>query len=107
MFNGGTYVSPDAWLPGDIGYGYTSDDPIIQGVNLFNSVPCLGGGSPPCYAPFPNIGPGDIVADHTSPISGVPVSNEVFTITHRVTTNVTKEADTYNTVIIYGISARY
>lgn len=107
MFNGGTYAAPDEWLPGDTGYGFTSNDTTIQGVNIFGSTPCAGGGNPPCYAPFSLTAPGDIVADHTAIISGSPVTNENFIITHRVTVDAAQPAGTYNTQIIYSISARY
>jgi hypothetical protein len=105
MFNGGTYVSPDAWLVGDIGYGYTSSDTSIQGANKFNGSPCAGGGSPPCYAPWSLTAPGDIIADHTSLVSGSPIVNEGFTITHRVTTDSSQQNGDYTTTIIYNITA--
>ena len=107
MFNGGTYVSTDEWLAGDIGYGYTSSDTTIQGVNKFNGSPCAGGGSPPCYAPWSLTAPGDIIADNDSTVSGSPITNEQFTITHRVTTDITQQTGDYTTNIIYVITARY
>ena len=107
MFNGGMYVSTDEWLAGDIGYGYTSSDTTIQGVNKFNGSPCAGGGSPPCYAPWSLTAPGDIIADNDSTVSGSPITNEQFTITHRVTTDITQQTGDYTTNIIYVITARY
>lgn len=107
MFDGGTYASPDTWQGGDTGYGYTSNDSSIQGSNLFNSTPCLGGGNPPCYAPFSLTAPGDIVADHTATISGASLADENFIITHRVTTSSSQQAGDYQTVIIFTITAIY
>ena len=107
LFDGGTYAVPDEWLGGDTGYGYTSNDTTIEGSNLFGSTPCAGGGNPPCYAPFSLTPPGDIVADHTDLITGTPVSNENFVITHRVTVNANQPAGTYITEVIYSVIARY
>lgn len=107
LFNGGTYASPDEWRAGDIGYGYTSNDSTIQGVNLFGGTPCAGGGNPPCYAPFATLAPGDIVADHTTNVTGTPVADENFIVTQRVTTNSSQPAGTYTTTVIYTVIARY
>jgi hypothetical protein len=107
LFNGGTYAAPDEWQTGDIGYGYTSNDNDIAGSNIFNNSPCPGGGAPPCYAPFSQIPPGDIVADHTSLVSGTPVTNENFILTHRVTVDPAQPPGTYQTTIVYTVTARY
>ncbi len=107
MFNGGTYALPDAWLSGDTGYGYTSSDTLVQGVNKFNPATCAGGGSGPCYVPFSLVAPGDIVADNTSTVSGSPIVNEQFTITHRVTTEDSQEPGNYTTVLTFSASAKY
>ena len=107
LFSGGTYGSPDEWLGGDTGYGYTSNDSTIQGSNKFGSTPCAGGGNPPCYAPFSLTAPGDIVADHTTNVTGTPVVNENFIITHRVTTTASQVSGDYQTTIIYTVTARY
>ena len=107
MFNGGTYASPDGWIGGDTGFGYTSSDTLVNGSNLFNPVTCLGGNAGPCYAPFSLSAPGDIVADNTSIITGSPIVNEQFTITQRVTTLPSQNAGAYQSNIIYSITARY
>ncbi|RKZ11407.1 hypothetical protein DRQ53_16045 [bacterium] len=107
MFDGGTYAAPDEWQSGDLGYGYTSNDNTIQGSNIFNSLPCLGGGNPPCYAPFTQTAPGDILVDHTATISGTSVVNENFIVTHRVTTSSDQQAGDYQTTIIFTITAIY
>lgn len=107
LFNGGTYAAPDTWLPGDTGYGYTSNDNLVAGVNRFNPGTCAGGGSPPCFAPFATVNPGDIVADNTGPVQGTAIVDENFLVTHRVTVNADQPAGTYTTSIIYTITARY
>ncbi len=107
MFNGATYAAPNTWLGGDTGYGYTSSDNSIQGVNKFNPVTCAGGGSGPCYAPISQSLPGDIVADNTSTITGTPIINEQFTITHRVTVDPNQPAGNYETTLIFSASAIY
>ncbi|NTV31323.1 DUF2341 domain-containing protein [candidate division WWE3 bacterium] len=99
MFNGGTYALPDTWLAGDTGFGYTSSDTTIQGSNKFSTGTL--------YAPFSLTGPGDIVADHTSLITGTSVSNEVFSITYRVTAPATQAAGRYVTNIIYTATPTY
>jgi len=107
MFSGGDYSSPNEWLPGDTGYGYHSSDTLVNGINRYNSGPCAGGGNPPCFAPWSMTFPGDIIADHTSLISGIAVTNEQFTITHRVTTGSDQPSGQYRSTIIYAITARY
>lgn len=107
FFNGGSYATPDEWLGGDIGFGYTSNDTTIQEVNKFGGSPCAGGGNPPCYAPFSTLAPGDIVADHTTLIQGTPVSDENFIISHKVKVSNIQPAGTYSTNIIFSVTARY
>ncbi len=109
-FTGGTYASPDSWQSGDTGFGYTSSDTSVQGVNKFQAATCPGGSTlaaPGCYAPYSQTKPGDIVADHTAAVSGSPISGEQFTITHRVTTSATQAARPYTTVLTYAVTAIY
>jgi hypothetical protein len=109
-FTGGTYASPDSWQGSDIGFGYTSSDNLVQGVNKFQNATCPGGSAlaaPGCYAPFAVTGPGDIVADHTANVSGTPLSNQQFTITYRATTLSTQAATKYNTSVVYTITPIY
>lgn len=107
-FDGGTYAAPDTWQGGDEGYGYTSSDTLVDGVNRFNAATCPGGGSGgPCFAPFSLSAPGDIVADNLGPVVGTPISNEQFTITHRVTTNASQSYGTYQTSVIFQATAVY
>lgn len=106
MFTGGTYALPDAWELGDTGFGFTSNDPLVEGINKFLPATCAGGGTPPCYVPFSTTTPGDVIADNPGPVSGTPLS-EAYTITHRVTGSETQDAGTYQTTIIYSATARY
>jgi hypothetical protein len=107
MFNGGTYAVPDAWLAGDRGFGYTSSDTLVQGVNKFNPPTCAGGNPGPCYAPFTQSLPGDIVADNQNIIAGSPIIDEEFTITHRVSVDSNQSPGNYQTVLIFSASAIY
>ena len=106
-FDGGTYEAPGEWLTDNRGFGYHSSDALVGGVNKFNSTPCPGGGSPPCFAPFSHSGPGEVIADHTANVSGIPISNEEFMITLKVKTDAGQPASTYSTNIIYTITAKY
>jgi hypothetical protein len=106
-FDGGSYANPAAWGGSNYGFGYHSSDTTIQGVDKFNPPTCPGGGAAPCYAPFSNTAPGDIVADHTSNVSGSPISNETFDITYKVQTPVTQAAGSYTTTLVYTIVPQY
>lgn len=109
-FNGGTYASPDTWGGSDTGFGYTSSDTSVQGSNKFQVNPCPGGtalASPGCYAPFSASAPGDIIADHTSNVTGTPITDQAFTITLRATVNATQQAARYQTILVYTITPLY
>lgn len=109
-FSGGSYASPDTWQGGDTGFGYTSSDTSVQGSNKFQNNPCPGGtalASPGCYAPFSATAPGDIIADHTSNVTGSPITDEAFTITLRTTVTAAQQAAQYQTVLVYSITALY
>jgi len=107
MFTGGTYASPDAWLGGDTGFGYTSNDALVQGVNKFSPATCAGGGAPPCYVPFTLTAPGDIVADHATGVLGTAIASEPFILTYRVTTTATQAASNYKTATVYSVTPIY
>lgn len=109
-FNGGTYASPDTWQGSDTGFGYTSNDTLVQGANKFQINPCPGGtalAAPGCYAPFSATAPGDIIADHTSNVTGTPITDEAFTITLRATVAATQQAARYQTILVYSITSLY
>lgn len=107
MFQGGTYASPGAWPGGfctggsNCGYGYTSDDTTIQGADKFS------GGT--LYAAFSTTAFGDIVADHTASVTGGtgPVTNEAFTITHKVSVDALQAAKTYQTEVLYIVTGTF
>jgi hypothetical protein len=108
MFDGGTYAFPDVWNPGDRGFGYTSNDALVNGSNKFNDAVCPGGGSGgPCFAPFSLFAPGDIVADNPGIVSGTPIEDEQFTITHRVVADETQATGIYQTTLIFQATANY
>jgi len=107
LFDGGSYASPAAWQGSNTGFGYTSDDSDIQGVNKFSPATCPGGGSPPCFAPFSLTTPGEIVADHTTNVVGTPITNQSFILTFKVQTTAVQPANNYNTVTVYSITPIY
>lgn len=101
-FNGGSYASPDTWQAGDLGFGYTSADTLVQGANKFQSATCPGGtaiAAPGCFAPMTTSTSGDIVADHPASIQGTPVTGETFNLTYRLTTNALQPAGVYTSTI--------
>lgn len=94
----GTYASPTTWA--GTGFGYTSSDTAIQSSgNIFSGATK--------YSRFSTTPPGDIVADHTSSVSGTPVSSEVFTLTYKVVGSGATPSGTYSTVICLGATAIY
>lgn len=107
-FEGGSYALPAGWPSGqctslvNCGFGYHSSDPSIAGVDKFNANPCPGGGTPPCYAPFTQDLPGEIVADSTGPVNG-----EEVTFTYKVAVTANQTASTYQTYVIYIVTANY
>jgi hypothetical protein len=93
-FTGGTYASPAAW-GASTGLGYTSSDTTIQGSNKFSGATL--------YAPFNHTGPGDIVADNTTSVTG----GQSFTITNKVATTAIQAAKSYRTTVVYTVTAQY
>lgn len=106
-FSAGSYAAPAEWGPANYGFGYTSSDTTIQGINKFNPVTCAGGGSSPCYAPISSSAPGDIVADHTTTVTGSPITNEQFDITYQIKVPQTQIASPYTTTLVYTIVPQY
>lgn len=101
-FNGGTYASPAAW-GSSTGFGFSTNDADI----FPQSGSCPGGGTAPCFAPYSQSKPGDIVASHTANVSGSPITNEAVTISHRVTVSPTQAATTYQAIFMYTITPLY
>jgi hypothetical protein len=96
---GSSNASPTTWS--GTGFGYSTNDSDLSGgtADRFTN----GG---PKYAGFGTSGPGDPVADHAGPVT-TPISSEQFTISYRVTGNATTRAGTYDTTVIYTVSATY
>ena len=106
MFSAGSYAAPASWGTGfcsgtTCGYGYTSNDTTIQGSNLFSSGTL--------YAPFSQTPSGDIVADHTAAVDGTSgaVSNESFTITHKVAVTALQAAKTYQATVYLIVTGTF
>lgn len=97
----GTWSNPEPWTGSDYGFGYTSNDTLVQGSNRFN------GGTE--YAAFSGTAPGDVVADHTDIVTGQTgaVSNEQFILTYKVAVTTTQVASTYRTYVIYICTTNY
>lgn len=98
-FSAGSYASPASWSGSETGFGYTSSDTSIQGSDKF--------GSGTLYAPFSQTGPGDIVADHTSAVTGTSISNEAFNITYKVKVPSSQAAANYTSTVVYTATAQY
>ncbi len=97
----GTWANPELWPAGTYGFGYTSNDTLVQGTNRF-----VGGTE---YAFFSQTASGDVVADHTDAVNGSTgaVVNEVFTITYKVAVSQTQAASAYQTYATYIVTANY
>lgn len=97
----GTYSAPETWSPpgdGKYGFGYgTSDCDVNSG--LFWSGPSCTGSQK--FAAFTQTASGDTIADHFGPITGSPITNEIFTITYRVAVQNSQTASTYRTYATY------
>lgn len=98
-FSAGSYATPASWNGSETGFGYTSSDTTIQGSNKF--------ASGTLYAPFSQTGPGDIVADHTTSVSGSSISNESFNITYKVKVPASQAATNYTSTVVYTATAQY
>jgi hypothetical protein len=101
-FSGGTYASPAAW-GSSTGFGFSTTDSDI----FPQSGSCSGGGTAPCYAPYSQTKPGDIVASHTANVTGTPITNETVTIKHRVTVTPSQSAANYLTILLYTVTPLY
>jgi hypothetical protein len=102
----GTYATPTAWAGNctansQCGFGYTSNDTLVQGSNRF--------ASGVNYAPYSLTAPGDVVADHTAAVNGTTgaVTNEQFIISNRLSVSQFQTADTYQSTIQAIITANF
>lgn len=103
----GTYASPGSWLSGQ-GFGYTTNDTLVGGATKWNAATCPADGGPPlCYAAFSQTAPGDVVVDHSDPLTTGPLTDQEFELTYKVVTQASQTAGTYNTSIIYTIVPVY
>jgi hypothetical protein len=94
----GSYASPSTWS--GTGFGYTSSDTAIQASgNKFNGATR--------YAGLSTSSPGDIVADHTAPISGAPLIDDARVLTYKVVGDSTITAGRYSTAISLSATAFY
>jgi autotransporter-associated beta strand protein len=93
-------AAPAVWS--GTGFGYTTSDSNLSGgiADRFTN----GG---PKYAGFTQTTSGDPVADHTASVSGLPISNEDFTINYRVTGDALTTAGKYSTTIVYTCIPQY
>ena len=103
----GTWATPQDWAnyceadSNDCGFGYTSNDTLVQGSNRFAS------GSN--YAAYTLTSPGNVVADHTDAVNGTTgaVSNEQFTVTHKVSVSPSQDASVYQTLLYIIVTANF
>ena len=97
----GTWSNPELWPGGTYGFGYTSNDTLVQGSNRFN------GGTE--YAGFSQTASGDVVCDHTDAVNGLTgaVTDEEFIVTYKVAVSTSQVSSTYRTYAIYVVTANY
>lgn len=96
----GTWASPQAWASDVTGFGYTTNDPSVAGVNRFQAATCPGGLAliaPGCFAAFPVGGPGDVVADNPGPVVATP---QTFTMWVKGAVNASQAPGNYSTTIV-------
>ena len=97
-FSAGSYASPAAWNTGTYGFGYTSSCTSIGGSNKY--------ATGTLYAPFNTTGPGDIVAQNLTSITGTtynPGSPDTYTITYKAAVADNQTAGLYGTSVTYSI----
>lgn len=90
---------PTTWS--GAGFGYTTDDASLSG----GSVDRFTNGTAH-YAGFGTVSPGDPVADHAGPVTS-SISNEVFTISYRVSATAATTAGQYRTTVVYVVVPTY
>jgi hypothetical protein len=95
-FTGGTADEPDAWMPGDTGFGFTVNDVDVESWNPYQAATCPGGNARTgagCYAPFSPTP--RVVADHPGTVMGTAITAESFTITIKVVGSPSQPAGSY------------
>jgi hypothetical protein len=105
MANSGSFI-PDYGSPNSLpsvwsgtGFGYTTSDTNLVGGSTNRFVG-------PKYAGFTTAIPGDPVADHSA-VDGLPVTNEQYTISYRVTAEDSLPAGTYSNTVNYVVVPQY
>jgi len=95
------YSNPCPWTtlckddPNYCGFGFTSNDPLVEGVNRYNNATE--------YTYFPTTSANPVrVMDYSSPIY-----NNSYLITYRISAPVTQRPGPYQTTIVYVITAQY
>ncbi|MGA2667039.1 MAG: hypothetical protein ABSE91_03030 [Patescibacteria group bacterium] len=93
-----SYASPSIWS--GTGFGYTSNDPDIGGVDKWTSSTK--------FCAFSQTAPGDIVADHEAAVNGsTGNADDIYTLTYKVVAPTAQSASTYQTIIYYISTANY
>ncbi len=97
----GTWANPELWPGGTYGFGYTSNDTLVQGSDRF-----VGGDE---YAGFSQVASGDIFCDHTDAVNGSTgaVTDELFTITFKIAVSTSQVSSAYQTQTVCIVTANY
>jgi len=98
MAQSGSYASPAEWS--GTGWGFNTDDCDLNGAAFWAGAGCTGNSK---YAPITQVGPANVVADHTALVTGTtgPVSAEAFVVTLRAPTPITQGVYTYSTSLVF------
>ena len=101
-FSAGTYANPAVWSGSDTGWGFNTDDCDLNGGDFWTGGGCTGDAK---YAPITQLGPGDIVANHTTLVTGSTgaVVLEQFTVTLRASTAKSQLTSTYGTILVFVV----
>lgn len=95
-----TWENPLVWGGSDYGFGYSSNDPLVDQVDRFSNHTK--------YAAFTQLAPGKICADHTDTIDGSTGSvSDSYTIYYKVAASEEQSASNYQTYSIFTATANY
>ena len=104
-FTQGTYADPDPWITlckdntSYCGFGFTSDDPLVEGENRYND------GNE--YTYFPNDSSSPVrVSDNSGPIY-YNQSGSYYSIGYRISVSPTQRPGPYATTIVYIVTVQY
>lgn len=96
-FNGAAVGSTDAYLTGDSGLGFSSDDTLVEGANLYQAPTCPGGSArttPGCFGAITTTK--KVAIDHEGPITAA-VMNQPWNIYLKLRAPAAQAAGTYST----------